>query len=570
MRTVQALAAAYDRWIAAARDLLLVLVQLPAVRQGDAAACGALLPQLFTTFDRYTGGLVATPDGTVVCSSRPLPFPGSLTVADRPYFQHTLQTLRFTVGEYRIGQISQQPILPLALPVLDAAQGTVQAVVTVGLGLGWLHATLQTQDLPPGSTVTLMDRQGTVLAREPELASWLGQSVPEGPLRIALLAAKGPGSVEAAGVDGVRRFYAFVPLGAHRDRPDGYLSVGIPRAIIATPAEQTFRWQLLLLGIAAVGAFGTAWMTAERLVRRPTQALVRAAEQLGVGDLEVRIGPPYPAGELGQLARAFDDMTTALAYASVMQRQAQEALARQAQELARSNAELEQFAYIASHDLQEPLRKVTNYTQLFVKRCTGRLDVAAEKYIAYIQDGTTRMQQLIQDLLTYSRVSRGEVHLEEVNMDELLHKTLATLEVSLAETGAEVTAEALPTIQANPTQMGQLMQNLLGNALKFRSQAPPRIHVAAASTPTEWVFAVRDNGIGLEPQYAERIFLMFQRLHTRAAYPGTGIGLAICQRIVQRHGGRIWVESQLGDGATFYVALPRQPHPTRSTARIAL
>jgi len=250
-------------------------------------------------------------------------------------------------------------------------------------------------------------------------------------------------------------------------------------------------------------------------------------------------------------------MATALVHASVTRQQAQEALARQAQELARSNAELEQFAYVASHDLQEPLRKVTNYTQLFVKRYAGHLDARADKYLDYIQDGTTRMQGLIQDLLTYSRVGRAEVALETVDMDEVFRKTLATLELTIADTQAEVTAVALPTIQANPTQMAQLLQNLLGNALKFRGDAPPRIHVSAEPTPTDWVFTVRDNGIGLDPQYVERIFIIFQRLHTRAAYPGTGIGLAICKKIVERHGGRLWVESQLGHGATFSFTIPR-------------
>ena len=229
----------------------------------------------------------------------------------------------------------------------------------------------------------------------------------------------------------------------------------------------------------------------------------------------------------------------------------------QAQELARSNAELEQFAYVASHDLQEPLRKVTNYTQLFAKRYADHLDARAEKYIGYIVDGTSRMQGLIQALLAYARVSRGETVLGAVDMEDILHKTLATLHVRITDTQAEITSEALPTIQANPTQMEQLLQNLLGNALKFHGDAPPRIHVTAEPRPGEWLFAVRDNGIGLEPQYTERIFTILQRLHTHEAYPGMGIGLAICKKVVTRHGGRIWVESQLGQGATFYFTIPR-------------
>jgi light-regulated signal transduction histidine kinase (bacteriophytochrome) len=237
--------------------------------------------------------------------------------------------------------------------------------------------------------------------------------------------------------------------------------------------------------------------------------------------------------------------------------QTQAMLAQHAQELARSNADLEQFAYVASHDLQEPLRKVANYTELFAQRYAGQLDAKAEKYIGYIIDGTVRMQQLIQDLLVYGRVSRSVTAQECVHMDEIFHKVLATLELTIADTQAEVTAAPLPTVRGNPTQLGQLLQNLIGNALKYRGSAPPRVHITVQRSPREWVFAVRDNGIGLDPQHAERIFGVFQRLHTREEYPGTGIGLAICKKIVEGQGGRIWVEATPGQGATFFFSLPQ-------------
>lgn len=233
---------------------------------------------------------------------------------------------------------------------------------------------------------------------------------------------------------------------------------------------------------------------------------------------------------------------------------------RQLQELAenlkRSNQELEQFAYVASHDLQEPLRAVTSYTQLLSQRYQGNLDAKADKWVAYIVDGATRMQQLIIDLLAYSRVGTKGKEFKLTDGKAVVRQTLANLQVAIAEKGAAVTHDPLPAIMADAGQLVQLLQNLVGNAIKFCGSDVPHVHISAVQKDADWVFAVRDNGIGISPEYAERIFLIFQRLHSRREYAGTGIGLAICKRIVERHGGRIWVESQLGEGATFYFTIP--------------
>lgn len=234
----------------------------------------------------------------------------------------------------------------------------------------------------------------------------------------------------------------------------------------------------------------------------------------------------------------------------------EKALTIHAQELARSNAELEQFAYVASHDLQEPLRKVASYTDLLAKRYQGQLDSRAETFMGYIVDGATRMKALIDDLLTLSRIGSEEISLEQTDVEPVLREALAVLDTALQESGASVTFDPLPTVTADPSQLEQLFHNLIGNAIKFRGTELPHVHVSAEQKNHQWVFSVQDNGIGIDPQHAERIFAVFQRLHTRAEYPGTGIGLAICKKIVEHYGGRIWLESQPGKGATFYFTLP--------------
>lgn len=243
---------------------------------------------------------------------------------------------------------------------------------------------------------------------------------------------------------------------------------------------------------------------------------------------------------------------------------AEDELARQAMELARSNADLEQFAYVASHDLQEPLRMVASYTQLLARRYRGKLDEDADEFIGFAVDGVNRMQALINDLLAYSRVgSRGD-NLEATNMNELFDRVLLSLGPAIEETGATVAREDLPVIRADPGQMAQVLQNLIANAMKFRKpDVVPNVSVSARRDPEGWVFSVADNGIGIAAEYADRIFVLFQRLHSRDEYSGTGIGLAICKKIVERHGGRIWFDSEPGRGTTFHFLIPEATRSRR-------
>ena len=237
-------------------------------------------------------------------------------------------------------------------------------------------------------------------------------------------------------------------------------------------------------------------------------------------------------------------------------KQIKKKLKRTLADLKRSNTDLQQFAYVASHDLQEPLRMVASYTQLLEERYQDKLDTDAKEFIQFAVDGALRMQRLINDLLSYSLVGARQKPVKPTDCNSVLSQVIANLSVTIEQNNVIITNDDLPTVMADASQMQELFKNLVGNAIKFRSEHAPRVHVSAKQNGNKWLFSVQDNGLGIDPQYNDKIFLIFQRLHSKEEYPGTGIGLAICKRIVERHGGKIWVDSNVGMGSTFYFTLP--------------
>ena len=285
----------------------------------------------------------------------------------------------------------------------------------------------------------------------------------------------------------------------------------------------------------------------ERVEHLETERVTKDGTRLGVS---VTVSPVRDhSGRIVGASKIIRDITE--------RKRAEDALLRTAEDLVRSNQDLEQFAYVTSHDLKEPLRMVTGFMSLLKDRCQGKLDAKADEYIFHASDAASRMQSLIDDLLAYSRAGRGAVA-ERTDVGAVLDAVLKTLTIGIEESGAAITHDPLPAIASNAVELTQIFQNLIGNAIKFKGERKPEIHVGVQRQPGRWLFTVRDNGIGIDPEFADRIFMIFQRLHTREQYPGTGIGLAICKKIVESHGGRIWVESQPGNGSTFCFTIPDQ------------
>ena len=334
---------------------------------------------------------------------------------------------------------------------------------------------------------------------------------------------------------------------------------------VVGPIQDYGKLLVVLLALGGVLSGGLIFFAIGRVLK-PIKDLTQGAQRIAGGDFGHTI-VARTGDEVQALAEQFNTMAQELkeSYSGLERkveerteelRQSEEALGQYAEDLARSNSDLQQFAYVASHDLQEPLRMVSSYTQLLARRYKGRLDSDADEFIGYAVDGATRMQTLINDLLAYSRLGTPVKSFEAVDCNGLLDQVMADLRPSVEESDAEISYANLPTVNADRSQLAQVFQNLIGNAIKFSGEEPPLIQVSAGRLGAEWRFSVSDNGIGIEPEYADRIFVIFQRLVTRDQYPGTGIGLAICKKIVENHGGRIWFESQPGKCTTFFFLIP--------------
>jgi signal transduction histidine kinase len=491
------------------------------------------------------------------------PDDGLATNGDHPYFQ---DPARLSKGEAYLSEVDMneefskiekpyRPVIRVATPLFDES-GNLQGALVINIDASRLFEIVD-QTLGKGQLRYITNDSGDYLAHPDPGKTFafdrghryrIQDDLPE----LSSLFGGGDSSYSGFVELSSERYLAFArriyfdPRQSQRYLVFAELSPN--RELLGRVTSLRDKTALITIGLLLASMAAVIWL-ARRLVR-PLREMTKAAASLAVGNWSIDLGAmTRQRDETGALARAFDAMVHEI-------KAREEELAARAKELTRSNEELAQFAFVASHDLQEPLRMVASYLELLSRRYQGKLDADADEFIGYAVDGAARMKRLINDLLGYSRVSNAPLKLETVDTGSVVNAAVKVLADRVKGTGAEVTIEPLPEVKADSVMVERLFLNLLDNALKYRSELPPRIRFACERKDDFWKFSVTDNGIGIDPNFADKVFEIFTRLHGREKYPGNGIGLASCKRIVERHGGEIWIEPAPSGGSIFFFTLP--------------
>ncbi|MCP5419508.1 MAG: HAMP domain-containing protein [Gammaproteobacteria bacterium] len=536
----QVIASEYRTRIHNLQQMLALLARWPEVKDSPPEQCAAAFPQLAGLW--HLGALfgLASSSGAVYCNSVALN--ALLDSADHAF----LAQIGANGNAYRLSRGESQPHLLVAHPVTGRS-GQVSHVV-VGLAtLDWSASVPEANRPDTEPAIVLANREGQVLAVYPP-----GFAGTDGRLPVtdewSALWRHGTLTGTLPWPGEPRRIAGFATL----QDADHELAIGVffDRPPLWHHSTAAVLEGFLLVAGTLLVVFLLILYSNYRVILRYLTSLVRTARRMAAGDYSVRSEWSDDPSEFGSLARAFNALAENLALR-------EQKLREQAEQLERSNVELEQFAYVASHDLKEPLRMVASFCDLLQQRYSHQLDARAQRYIHYAVDGAQRMQTLISDLLMLARVGNQASPPTAVDCQTLLQEVVSDLRHIVHQNQAQISFSNLPCVQGDATQLAQLFRNLLVNALKFRGTLLPQIRIEAVPDNDGWAFAVGDNGIGIAPEYLDRIFLIFQRLHQRDSYPGNGIGLAVCKKIVERHGGRIWVESTLGAGSTFHFTLPQ-------------
>ena len=547
------------------RGFLIALSHSFSSRYGQLDQCGEVFSHLLEThFPYYSAFYIADLNANILCSMKTGDTPDDLGTCE--HYQNLIHAQGFVTSQYHICHNTGKGVIAIGYPVRDK-NDQVEGVINVSLDLAWFNQMASDAHMPPGSTLTVIDKNGSILAHYPDPENWVGKLMPENPVMNVILSQK-EGTTQGLGTDNQPRLFAFTPIRGTDDSV--FVSIGIPENVAFAEVNQTTTRNLILLGIVTILALGAAWFLGEVFVLRQTKTLMTTTERLAAGDLSARTEIAHLPGEIGQLARAFDEMAESLAQREEERSQAERSMKEYAANLERSNRDLQDFANIASHDLQEPLRKIQVFSDLLQMRYSESLDERGQEYLVRMQDAARRMQSLIQDLLTYSRISTRGQPFAAVDLNQVIGEVLSDLVLPIEQSAARVNVEPLATIEADATQMHQLLQNLISNALKFHKHGqPPLVSIrskilespgapgnGSSADQRTCQIEISDNGIGFDDKYLDRIFLPFERLHGHSEYQGTGMGLAICRKIVERHDGSISAQSSPNQGATFIVRLP--------------
>ncbi|MFZ5453299.1 MAG: sensor histidine kinase [Thermodesulfobacteriota bacterium] len=540
-----------------ASQLFQTLAQLPQVLQKNPSACNLLFSRVIKNHENFLSLLAAYPYGDIFASAPPSS--RAINVGDRDWFKKVMQTRHMVIGAPILGRISGRYNLPLAFPVQDPS-GKITAVLASGLDLEWLGRFIMKANLPQNSILIMADRRGKVMFRYPSPQKFIGRQLPETAL-VKTMISQGEGVAEGI-MSGVPRLFGFARLSPPFQ--DFQVAVGIPQAAAFAAIAHNLKRNLIILGLVAMLVMAAAWFGSGFFILRPLTGLELVAQQLAAGDMTVRAGPPYRSGELGLLARDFDRMADAIQERDSRLKQVAAELNKRVQELNAAYKEMESFSYTVAHDLRAPLRAIGGFSRILLEESGKNLDAEGVRYLHIIQNDIRKMGNLIDDLLTLSRLGRREMRIKDLQMEDLARSVFAELRKAEPERNVQVQFHPLPVGRGDRDMLCLVLENLLKNALKFtRPRKEALIEISGEAGDRENIYCVKDNGVGFEMEYVAKLFEVFQRLHPEDEFEGTGMGLAIVQRIIQRHGGRVWAEGKVGAGAKFCFTLPQEEAPSQ-------
>ncbi|MGV3773536.1 MAG: sensor histidine kinase [Verrucomicrobiales bacterium] len=550
-----------------ARQLLKTLERFDFLVSGsDKAFITVHLSNLLKLSPDYLNfGLVET-NGTFFAQGAPLPPEGDPSQSDRSYFQKALSSKKFSAGNFEPLAASSNHGIDFAIPIMNA-QKQPHRILFASVNLDLFTDSLKNIPLPPGGVVTVLDRAGTVLARVPDSDERLGkQEVSTEFIKTILRQANG--NVEVPGLDGVKRLYAITPI--HDDHSTAiYIAVGIPSKVLFAAADERIFHSIAVMALVSTLALGAAFMMAKRVFLEPVGSLMHAAKGLADGDLSTRVKLTKRASELNELSEVFNlmaanlqkrdaDLTKAHAEIAKINADLEERVKARTEDLVKANKEMESFSYSVSHDLRAPLRHVQGYVQMLENSTNGALSEKSKRYLNVISTASEQMGRLIDDLLAYTRIGRSEIRKSEVDLNDVVKESLKLLESPTENRKIQWTFAELPKVVGDPVLLRLAFENLVGNAIKYSKYRDPAvIEIGCKGIENgRAVIFVRDNGAGFDMKYVHKLFGVFQRLHSSDEFEGTGIGLANVQRIAEKHGGEVWAEGKVDEGATFYLSLP--------------
>jgi len=556
-----------------ARQFGSLLAELPDVRSGRGDRVQTILSNALRNNPQYHNILIADASGDAWASA--LPMKEKLSAADRTYFKSAKATLRFSSGEYVVSRLTNRPTIHMASPLVF--QGKFHGAVIISLDLDRMRSILGRSQLPANANYVFVDRNGIILSRGKAIGENVGKPIILNDLKIM---ERGPDrkSYEFTRKDGERRIVTYRKLRLEGEQaPYMYIRAGMSLEDAISAANRQLFYNLATLLPFVILSFAIVLVIGKRSIADRVEKLQEAAHQIADGDLEGRVAPLVRGGEFGELALSFDHMAARLGENLADIRLAQhhikslnadlaQKVARRTAQLEASVKELEAFSYTVSHDLRAPLRHINGFSAILNEELGSDIPPQCHDYLQRICDASKKMGMLIDDLLEFSRINREEVKLESVDLSKIASELVVMLRETEPERAAEILIASDLKAKGDATLLRMVLQNLLGNAWKYTGRNPAAlIELGNCSIQGEEVFYVKDNGAGFDMKYKDKLFTVFQRLHGNE-YQGTGIGLATVEKIIQRHNGRIWAESTVGEGATFFFTLPKVETLSSDTA----